>query len=108
MASQKPMRTIESIAQLLATRNLSEFVGLKEDQWFDAKKAPAYDLATAPGRFELAKDVSSFANASGGHLFLGLTAERDGNGKPTGAPGAAPGPRYPTFWRSDSCTAISP
>lgn len=67
------MPTIETIADLLATRNLAGFVGLKEDQWFDAKRPPGYDLAAASGRFELAKDVSSFANAQGGYVIVGLT-----------------------------------
>jgi len=67
------MPTIDEIAALLATRNLAGFVGLKEDQWFDAKVPPGYDLGTEAGRFELAKDVSSFANAEGGHLIIGLT-----------------------------------
>jgi len=67
------MPTLDEISALLATRNLAGFVGLKEDQWFDAKRAPAYDLATEAGRFELAKDVSSFANADGGHIIVGLT-----------------------------------
>ena len=67
------MPTIETIADLLAARNLAGFVGLKEDQWFDAKSPPGYDLATAVGRFQLAKDVSSFANAEGGYIVVGLT-----------------------------------
>lgn len=67
------MPAIDAVAQLLATRNLAGFVGLKEDQWFDAKRAPGYDLGTSAGRFELAKDVSSFANADGGHIIVGLT-----------------------------------
>ncbi len=53
-------------------------MGCKEDQWFDAKRAPGYDLNNASGRFELAKDVSSFANAEGGYLIIGLsTSARD-------------------------------
>jgi len=67
------MPTIEAIAALLNARHLRGFLGLKEDQWFDAKRTPGYDLATAAGRFELAKDVSSFANAEGGHIVVGLT-----------------------------------
>src|SRR5207244_2725189 len=61
------------IAAILTARNLAGLQGLKEDQWFDAKRAPSYDLTTPGGRFELAKDVSSFANAEGGYIIIGLT-----------------------------------
>src|ERR1700674_223445 len=67
------MAIIETIAALLAERNLAGLQGLKEDQWFDAKRATTYALATPTGRFELAKDVSSFANAEGGYILIGLT-----------------------------------
>lgn len=67
------MPTIDALAAILTARNLAALQGLKEDQWFDAKRAPGYDLATPAGRFELAKDVSSFANAEGGHIIVGLT-----------------------------------
>jgi predicted HTH transcriptional regulator len=67
------MPTIEKIAAILRNGNIAGLQGLKEDQWFDAKRAPSYDLTTAAGRFELAKDVSSFANAEGGYIIIGLT-----------------------------------
>ena len=57
-----------SDAELLgavAAGDLAALQGLKEDQWFDAKRPPGYDLTTPESRFELAKDVSSFANAEG-------------------------------------------
>src|SRR5262245_1703642 len=71
--ARNAMPTIETVAAILAERNLAALQGLREDQWFDAKRAPAYDLMTSAGRFELAKDVSSFANAEGGHIVIGLT-----------------------------------
>lgn len=67
------MPTVEIIAARLAERNLAGLQGLKEDQWFDAKRAPSYDPTTPTGRFDLAKDVSSFANAEGGYIIVGLT-----------------------------------
>jgi hypothetical protein len=67
------MPTVETIAAILTAGNLAGLQGLKEDQWFDAKRAPSYDLTTPGGRFELAKDVSSFANAEGGYIIIGLT-----------------------------------
>ena len=67
------MPAIDAIAALLAAGDLAAFQGIKEDQWFDAKQPPGYDLTFPAGRFELAKDVSSFANADGGHIIVGLT-----------------------------------
>ena len=69
------MPTIEAITALLDARDLAAFIGQKEDRWFDAKRSPAYDVTTPMGRFELAKDVSSFLNAEGGHIIVGLTTE---------------------------------
>ena len=67
------MTTLEAVAALLTARNLSGFLGLKEDEWFDAKGATPYDLNSPQGRMELAKDVSSFANAGGGYIVCGLS-----------------------------------
>src|SRR5207249_6955457 len=48
-----------------------QFVGLREDLYFEAKSAP-YELASPDGRWELAKDVSALANAEGGFIVIGL------------------------------------
>mgnify|MGYP001472186425 CR=1 FL=1 len=69
------MPTVADIAEILASRDLKRFVGLKEDLFFEAKRARPYDLETARGRYELLKDASSFANASGGYLIMGLATE---------------------------------
>lgn len=66
------MNTIATIAAIIACGDIGRFVGMKEDQWFDAKRPPGYDLNTVAGRWELAKDVASFANAGGGFIVLGL------------------------------------
>jgi predicted HTH transcriptional regulator len=53
-------------------------VGCSESEWFEAKRE-AYHLAEVVGQFELAKDVSAFANCGGGILVVGLkTTNRDG------------------------------
>jgi hypothetical protein len=52
------MPTIDALAAILTARNLAALQDLKEDQWFDAKRAAGYDLTIEAGRFELAKDVS--------------------------------------------------
>lgn len=42
-------------------------------------------------KMEFLADISSFANASGGDIVYGVTAKRDGSGKPTGEPDRATG-----------------
>ena len=61
---------------VLASGAFSEFIGRKEDLHFEAKDAKPHDLGLPSGRFELAKDVSAFANADGGYLVVGLEHER--------------------------------
>lgn len=68
--------TAEAIAAALATGNLKLLIGMKEDLWFEAKTAAGYDLDTAHGRYELAKDVAAFANSDGGYLVIGLRTTR--------------------------------
>ena len=68
--------TLESIKGILESRRFPELIGLHEDLWFEAKGNDPYDFATAGGRYELAKDVSAFANAEGGFLIIGLVTER--------------------------------
>jgi hypothetical protein len=75
------MSTRDTISEILKARTLSALKGLKEDQRFDAKRAAGYDLATGAGGFELAKDVSTLANAEGDTSSLQRSgrelAERD-------------------------------
>jgi hypothetical protein len=56
-------------ARIIASGALGELVGLEEAVDFEAK-SELYDLDTPGGRYELAKDVSAFANASGGCLVI--------------------------------------
>ncbi len=65
-------QSLEKIKEILESRQLSDFVGFKEDIYFEAKGKIAYDLDSAKGRYELAKDVSALANAEGGYLIIGL------------------------------------
>lgn len=62
------------VGQILASGDLTELIGQSETVAFDAKCEP-YPLDTPTGRYELAKDVSAFANASGGLLVIGLKTE---------------------------------
>jgi hypothetical protein len=65
-------------ARIIASGALGELVGLEEAVDFEAK-SELYDLDTPGGRYELAKDVSAFANASGGCLVIGLETVRAGD-----------------------------
>jgi hypothetical protein len=70
------MSTRDLIENVLAHRRFTEFIGMKEDLWFEAKPNHGFDLATNPNdRIELSKDVSALANAEGGFLIVGLHTE---------------------------------
>lgn len=66
---------MERIAQILASADFVQLIGTAEDIFLEVKSAP-FDLATAAGRYELAKDVSAFANSQGGYLLIGLRTAR--------------------------------
>lgn len=53
-----------------------KLIGLAEGSQLEVKSAH-YDLDTAAARYELAKDVSSLANGSGGHLIIGIETTRE-------------------------------
>lgn len=60
----------EDLDALLAVRDFDKLIGQVETVWFDAKDQP-YDIETDAGKRELAKDVASFANSSGGLIVVG-------------------------------------
>ncbi len=64
---------INTISEIIKEKYFSKFIGLKEGLWFEAKGKDPYDLDSASGRYELAKDVTAFANAEGGHIVIGLS-----------------------------------
>jgi hypothetical protein len=65
--------SFESIKALLDAGQFATLIGLDEDTWLEAKRRSPYDFATPAGRYELAKDVTAFANSEGGFLLIGLT-----------------------------------
>ena len=65
--------SFDSIRAIIEERRFNDLVGIEEDTWLEAKGRNPYDLDTPAGRYELAKDVSAFANAEGGILIVGLT-----------------------------------
>ena len=62
------------VRQILERGAYGELLGVKEDEVLDAKHSP-YLLSDA-GRYELAKDVSSFANAAGGAIVIGFRTDQ--------------------------------
>jgi len=67
---------IEEISKIIKEKDFSRLIGLKENLWFEAKGKEPYQLDSPGGRYELAKDVSAFANSEGGHIVIGLTHKR--------------------------------
>lgn len=68
--------TLQRIADALDNGDLTRLIGLREDLHFDAKGRTPYDLDSPADRYELAKDVSSFANSEGGTILIGLKAKQ--------------------------------
>ncbi len=64
--------SFESVKAIIDGHTYQSLIGLQEDAWLEVKGSLAYDLATPNGRYELAKDVSAFANGTGGIIIIGL------------------------------------
>jgi hypothetical protein len=63
-------------AAILKGGHFDQFIGAMESDEFECKAEP-YRLDDKRQKFELAKDISSFANARGGMIVVGLVTERD-------------------------------
>jgi hypothetical protein len=61
----------DEILQILSSGSFDELNGALENEFFEAKQLP-WDLEKLPERLSLAKDISSFANGSGGIIVVGL------------------------------------
>jgi len=61
----------EQLEAIIAAGNFDALIGQVEGLEFDCKDQP-YQLHADSGKRELAKDVSAFANAAGGFIFLGI------------------------------------
>jgi hypothetical protein len=68
--------TIEQILTVLTAGDFDQFIGQAETETFECKRQP-YQLGYDRDECELAKDVSSLANATGGFIIIGLHTERD-------------------------------
>lgn len=67
---------VEEIGDRLRNGGPMSLIGFAEGQHLEAKSA-LYTLEAAFGRYELAKDVSAFANGTGGALLMGVSTTRD-------------------------------
>ncbi len=68
-------RQFEDVAQIqeiLARGAFDELKGALENEFFEAK-SPPWNLGSESGKFDMAKDISSFANAHGGIIVLGAS-----------------------------------
>lgn len=65
----------EELLAVLGGGDLEQLVGVREDVEVEFKRQP-YQLDQESEKFELAKDVSALANASGGAIVLGVQTER--------------------------------
>ncbi|WIM10539.1 ATP-binding protein [Enhydrobacter sp.] len=63
--------TPEQLDAIVASGDFEALVGASETAWLECKGQP-YQLTNDEAKRELAKDVSSFANASGGRIIIGL------------------------------------
>jgi predicted HTH transcriptional regulator len=70
------MTRTETLA-ILEGGDFEPFVGTAETLEVEFKAEPYQVDARDSQRFELAKDVSAFANASGGVIVIGVRTERD-------------------------------
>jgi predicted HTH transcriptional regulator len=64
--------SFESVKTILDAHTYNTLIGLHEDAWLEVKGSTPYNFDLPEGRYELAKDVSAFANGTGGIVLVGL------------------------------------
>lgn len=70
-----PTDSMTTVLTCLARNDFQAIIGTLEGHDLDFKLSP-YPLDAAKGKWELAKDVAAFANASGGCLLIGVREEQ--------------------------------
>jgi hypothetical protein len=68
--------SIEDIAKIVKNAGFDQLIGETESHVLDAKGQPYQFHGSNDRKWELAKDVSAFANASGGYILIGLASEQ--------------------------------
>lgn len=80
----------EAVINVIEAGFPAALIGLAESEWLEAKSKP-WNLDAEYGKLELAKDVASLANASGGIIVLGATTHKvEGEETITRVDGIAP------------------
>ena len=69
----REFESVNEIQEILARGAFDELKGALESEFFEAKLR--WDLDSERGKFDVAKDVSSFANAQGGIIVLGASTK---------------------------------
>ena len=68
--------TLDYLRAIVDTKQFEKLIGTVENECFDCKSQPYRLAQSETAKRELAKDVSAFANAQGGYIFIGLRTER--------------------------------
>lgn len=68
---------IEELESIIEDGNFTRIKGECESAFFDCKRE-IYNLKRNSSKFELAKDVSAFANAGGGYILIGIETKKSG------------------------------
>jgi schlafen family protein len=68
--------SFDQVMAIIRSGKLDDLFGAVESDQLECKKQH-YKLDDSPDKFELAKDVSSFANAKGGIILIGVEARED-------------------------------
>lgn len=71
-----PDLTMSDVKAILQSGDLTNLCGKTETDWLECKGEP-YPVHKDHGKRELAKDVTSFANRSGGLILIGVRTEKD-------------------------------
>ncbi len=66
---------IKELESIIKDGDFSKLIGESESELFDCKRE-AYDLKKDLSKYELAKDVSAFANAGGGYILIGIETKK--------------------------------
>jgi hypothetical protein len=66
---------LAEIKNVLEDKRFEDIIGEFENEWLECKVQP-YDLSREDQKLELAKDITSLANAEGGILLLGYSTKR--------------------------------
>jgi len=66
---------IKELESIIKVRDFNRLKGKFESAFFECKEEP-YNLKNNSSKFELAKDVSAFANAGKGYILIGIKTER--------------------------------